>query len=762
VSRRRSAGTLAILALLAAALAAAGAWALLRATPGAGPAPAAPTHVAAQVDAVPRHVGSAACAECHADETARWTQSHHRAAIQVATPATVLGEFDDTRFTHGGVTTRFFRRDGDYFVETDAANGSLRVFRVSHTFGVDPLQQYLLELPDGRRQALSVSWDTRPAAEGGQRWYHLYPEPVDGVPVDHRHPLHWTGALFNWNSRCASCHGTDVDKGYDAGSDRYDTRWSELSVGCEACHGPGSRHVQWAREGEPPAIAHQGFARRLGDRGSWAPASDSDLADGWPAGTLRRTDRGAGTEVLACARCHSRREELAAFDGDTPYFDAFVPALLRAPVYEADGQVQEEAFEYGSFVQSRMHRAGVTCSDCHDPHSGQLRAPGNGVCAQCHQPAVYDVAAHHRHPEGSAAAQCVACHMPATTFMGVDVRHDHGFRVPQPELSVATGVRNPCTDCHREQSAAWAAEALAGWIPERAEPLWRTAYTLAFAAADAGRAGADAALLEIALDARLPPIVRGSAGARLGDYVSNESAQGLQALLGADDPLLRLGAIQAVAEWPSALRWRMLQPHLAETLPALRVAMGGALAAVDPAGLAPAESAAVRRLHADFLAAQRYNADYPEAQVLLGNFHGEHGEAAQAEAAYRQALRLAPGHEGALLNLADLYRQTGRDAEAEPLLREAIARHPRSAAPHYVLALLEVRRERIVDALASLRRAVALAPDEARYAYTYALALERDGRAKQGIAHLEAWIREHGEDPELAAVLAQMRQRAGR
>jgi tetratricopeptide (TPR) repeat protein len=740
-------------------------WAL-GAAPGDG-LPAASSSQAPSPSASPDataaiHVGSESCAGCHAGEHERWMRSHHRAAMQVATPDTVLGDFDDARHTHEGVTSRFFRRDGDYFVETDAADGSLQTFRISHTFGVDPLQQYLIEFPDGRRQALSVSWDARPASEGGQRWYHLYPEPVDGASVDHRHPLHWTGPLFNWNSRCASCHSTNLDKAYDPAADRYATTWSEISVGCEGCHGPGSRHLEWARGGAGFAIPGKGFAQRLGDRGRWVAHGGGDDPVGWPAATARRADPGTGSEVLACARCHSRREELAAWDADTPYFDAFAPTLLREPIYLADGQVHEEAFEFGSFVQSRMHQAGVTCSDCHEPHSGELRGNGNAVCAQCHQPTVYDVAAHHRHPEGSAAAQCVACHMPATTYMGVDVRHDHGFRVPQPELSVATGVRNACTDCHRDQTAAWAADALAGWIPQRAEPTWRSAYTLAFAAADAGRSGADAALLAIARDATLPPIVRGSAGARLGAYANAATAQGVQELLGADDPLIRLGAIQALGEWPPEGRWELLRPRLSETVPALRVAMGGALAGVDPAGLAEPERTAVQRLHADFLAAQRYNADYPEAQVLLGNFHGERGDAALAEAAYRQALRLAPAQEGALLNLADLYRQTGRDADAEPVLREAIARHPRSAAAHYVLALLEVRRGRIEPAIESLRSAVALAPDEARYAYTYALALERDGRAAQGIAHLEAWTRAHGDDPELAAVLAQLRQRSGR
>jgi cytochrome c553 len=77
-------------------------------------------------------------------------------------------------------------------------------------FGVYPLQQYLLPLDDGRLQALSIAWDSRPAEEGGQRWYHLYPDEA----IAHDDPLHWTGPYQNWNTRCAECHSTDLHKNY--------------------------------------------------------------------------------------------------------------------------------------------------------------------------------------------------------------------------------------------------------------------------------------------------------------------------------------------------------------------------------------------------------------------------------------------------------------------------------------------------------------------------------------------------------------------
>ena len=148
-----------------------------------------------------------------------------------------------------------------------------------------------------------------------------------------------------------------------------------------------------------------------------------------------------------------------------PFLDAYLPALLEPGLYHSDGQIDGEVYEYGSFLQSRMHAASVTCSDCHDPHSLKLRAEGNALCAQCHLPERFDLSAHHNHEPGSAGAQCVNCHMPTKTYMVVDARRDHSIRVPRPDLSISLGTPNACTPCHADRPAQWAAEAVAGWYP---------------------------------------------------------------------------------------------------------------------------------------------------------------------------------------------------------------------------------------------------------------------------------------------------------
>jgi len=395
--------------------------------------------------------GSAACADCHRAQTALWRGSHHDLAMQDATAETVLGDFADASFAADGVTTTFFRRDERFWIRTPGRDGRQTELALPYTFGVDPLQQYLVALPDGRLQAFGVAWDSRPAAAGGQRWFDLYP----GDRLEPGDPLHWTGRDQTWNHMCAECHSTGLRKGYQADEDRYRTTWSEIDVACEACHGPGSRHVSWARAeaGARPGAGggdpERGLAVRLRDAvpGQWIMDLETGIAK-------RSPPRARDTQIEVCARCHSRRATLTeSYRHGGSLLDTHAPALLDAALYFADGQIREEVFEWGSFLQSRMHRAGVTCSDCHDPHSLAVRGEGNAACAGCHLPSRFDAVEHHRHRPGTRGAACVECHMPAREYMVVDRRRDHSLRVPRPDLATALGAPDACTACHRDRDA---------------------------------------------------------------------------------------------------------------------------------------------------------------------------------------------------------------------------------------------------------------------------------------------------------------------
>ena len=151
-------------------------------------------------------VGSEACATCHQTEAKLWNESQHKHAMQHANATSVLGDFDNASFDYFDVRSRFFKKDDKFFVETDGPDGRLASFEVKYTFGIEPLQQYLIEFPDGRIQALSIAWDSRPKDQGGQHWFHLYPNEQ----IKHDDVLHWTKLNQNWNFMCAECHSTGV------------------------------------------------------------------------------------------------------------------------------------------------------------------------------------------------------------------------------------------------------------------------------------------------------------------------------------------------------------------------------------------------------------------------------------------------------------------------------------------------------------------------------------------------------------------------
>lgn len=696
--------------------------------------------------APPGYVGRQPCAGCHPREAARHAGSHHDLAMQPATPRTVLGRFDGRQLTYNGVTSTFLRQGDAFVVRTDGPDGALHDYPVAYTFGVDPLQQYLVAMPGGRLQALSLCWDSRPAAAGGQRWFHLYPDET----IDFRDPLHWTAPAQNWNYMCAACHSTGLRRGYDAAARRFDTRWAELDVSCEACHGPGAAHAAWAAT--PPAARaadpSKGLTVDLAPRGgTWV------FAEGEPIAHLSAPRR-SRAQFDTCGRCHARAAEIAEEDPRGQALEqTHIVATLDDPLYHADGQIRGEVYEYGSFAQSRMHAAGVVCGDCHDPHSGRLRAEGNAVCATCHRPAAFDTPAHYHHAAGGTGARCVSCHMPARDFMVIDRRHDHGFRVPRPDLAAALGTPDACTDCHRDRTAAWAADAVRAWYgPERRRgPRFAAALAAGRAHAAAGGPALDAAID----DAAVPPIARATALTLLRPYLSAHEVPRVERALRDPDPQVRRAALALLGAWDPARRWQTGGPLLADPVRGVRLAAVDALA--DAAAAVPAaQRATFDAAVAEYRATQMLNADRAESWLNLGSLDARLGHPDAAEAAYRRAIDSDPHFLPAYVNLADLYRQLGRDPDGERVLRQGLAVGD-DAGLQYALGLLLVREQRRDEALAALAAAARGAPDVPRYAYVYALALDGAGRRADAIAVLEAAHRRASGDRDILAALQQLR-----
>ena len=614
--------------------------------------------------------------------------------MQHATPATVLGNFRDASFKGDGMDALFLQKDGKFLIRTAGPDGKRADFEVKYTFGWTPLQQYLVELPRGRLQAFTIAWDARPKDKGGQRWFNLYP----GERIKPGDELHWTGSQQNWNYMCADCHSTNLRKGYDAATDTYKTTWSEVTVGCESCHGPGSNHLAWAKAGAKADVAAKGLTVALDERRgiTWKLNPES-------GNSTRSSARTTSREIEVCAQCHSRRAQIAeGYVAGASFFNHYRPSSPVPPLYFANGQQKEEVYNWGSFIQSRMHSMGVTCSDCHEPHSGTLRAKGNAVCAQCHSAAKYDEAKHLRHKAGSEAAQCVSCHMPARTYMGIDARHDHGFSIPRPRLTVELGASNApnaCNGCHREKDAKWAAAAL-GKQPLRAPP-------------------------------DLP------------------------------DDLLRLAAADRVGTLPAQERLRRLQPMLDNRFLAIRIAALPAFVGIPPQALSAEQRASVERVTVEYRAVQAYNADRTEANTNLGDLEARLGRVEAAERAYENAIRINDRFTPAYVNFAYLRSRQGREADAEKLLRRAIAVDASSADAHHALGLALARQKRMPEALGELDRAARLRPEDPRFAYVYGVALHDTGNAKRAREVLRDANGRHPGDRDILAALANYSAEAG-
>ncbi|HZF14302.1 MAG TPA: tetratricopeptide repeat protein [Steroidobacteraceae bacterium] len=696
------------------------------------------------------YLGGAVCVTCHAAEADLWRKSHHALAMQPADATTVLANFADTTFTKDGVVSTFFRRDGGYYVRTDGADGRLAEFRVAYTFGVQPLQQYLLELPQGRLQALSIAWDARAKEAGGQRWFHLYP----GEKIDHRDVLHWTGPAQNWNHMCADCHSTHLEKNYRAGEDRFETKWTDVNVSCEACHGPGSLHMAWARAKDGIVDPKHGFAVALENPvGHWA------FQDGDPI-AKRQQATVSPLEVDTCGRCHARRAQLLpGYRPGDPLEQAYRAATLDEGLYFDDGQNLDEVYEYGSFLQSRMFAQGVTCSNCHEPHSGQLRAADNAVCAQCHQASHYDSPKHHFHNAGTDAARCVSCHMVERKYMVIDGRRDHSFRVPRPDLSAKVGAPDACTGCHVKRDASWAAARIVQWYgPDR---LRGPRYAVAIHAGRVAQSGAEQSLASVATDTSMPAVARATAISLLPPYLSAHSLPAIAEAAKDEQALVRRAAMEAMTGLDPQTKVPLAFPLLSDPVRSVRLEALGNLLDSPSGSLSAGEQKTFDAVVAEYREVQSFNADRADARVNLGMLEMRLGNAQAAEQAFEAAIRLQPSFVPSYVNLADLYRSQGEEGKAEQALRAGLKVDAQTAELHEALGLALVRQKRLPEASSALARAAQLQPDNVRYAYVHAIALHELGDVRGAIQVLEQAHRRFVENRDIVMALVDYNSRAG-
>jgi len=639
-------------------------------------------------------VGSATCQSCHAKEYADWKLSDHHQAMHPAHDSTVVGDFNNISYSADGVTNKFFKRDGKFIINTQGEDGNNHDFEVLYVFGYFPLQQYLIAFPGGRLQSTRVSWDARE-----KKWFHQY----GGQKVHHKDWLHWTGSSQNWNTMCASCHSTNLQKNYDFTSDTYNTTWDEINVTCESCHGPGSKHTEFINSAE-----YKRGVRQINSGLIYAKNPNPQL------------------QLNTCAPCHARKSDIAQqFIASDEIMDNLIPQIISNDFYFADGQINDEDYEYSSFTQSKMFHEEVRCSNCHNPHSGKLMAVGNNLCMSCHEPK-YNTEQHHFHKINTEGAQCISCHMPVKTYMGNDHRRDHSFRIPRPDQSIIWDTPNTCKSCHKDKSNTWAAEAVKKWYgPTRAYH-----FSDDLLPGSELNEKSEKHLLKLLADTLQPEIARATAVHYLGNIQTQSSADALVRALIDKKPLVRYHAVRSLENFPPDVWISDAQKNLTDKVRAVRIAAADLYHRLPPETIPVSARNAYAAADAENKNYLTYQTDFAVGNVMLADYHLQGGDHLNAIIHYVRGLKQDSLMNYARLNLATSYNSISKNTEALKTLKEALAIDPRNDRIYYNLGLLYYELGEVPSALESFQKAVQLGSENTGLYYNYGLLLQQQGQLK--------------------------------
>lgn len=631
-----------------------------------------------------KYMGDQTCKGCHEEAFQDWHTSHHDLAMQEATPQTILGDFENVSFQGRGIKSRFFKKGEKFFVNTEGKDGNYHDFEVAYTFGVTPLQQYIVRFPDGYFQCLRTAWDTQE-----KKWFDLYSDT--DIAADEW--LHWSRGGFNWNGMCADCHSTDLRKNFDPQTKSYHTTWSVINVSCEACHGPGEQHVAWAKSDQKEANSFIKLTKNT-------PST---------------------TQVGECARCHARRGQITPFyTHEGSLMDHYIPEILREPLYYADGQIRDEVYVYGSFIQSKMYHNQVKCTDCHNPHSLKLKFTGNKLCLQCHDSKAFDTSDHHFHPVNSEGASCINCHMPGKFYMVNDFRRDHSFRIPRPDLSVKYNTPNACITCHKEKSDQWAADAVDKWYGRERASHFSEALLQWVAEGEA----ALPLLIQLVHNQEEPAIARATAVYYLRQSTQPVALEVIRNMLADKEPLVRYHAAFALQTSPPNERKQYLAPLLKDSVRAVRIQAAQLLADIPDTEWNSKTQKYLDNALDELYISFEVNADFSAGQLLQGEFYQKTNQAEKAEKAYLQALEIDNLENMARMNLATLYNRQGKNEEARNLLEYILKREPSFGEGYYSLGLILAEEKKWEEAAQKMEKASRLIPNNPRIFYNWGLILQ--------------------------------------
>lgn len=623
------------------------------------------------------YLGAQKCKECHEDQFTDWKKSDHFYSMQKATEEYVKANFETT-YAADGIEYQFSKSDSVYQVQI-TESGKSHTYNVAYTFGWHPLQQYLLQTENGKFQTLRASWDT-----DKNIWFHQNA----GTIVEPHDWLSWSKGGQNWNTMCSSCHSTHVEKNYDAVKDSYHTTYKEINVACESCHGPGRDHLQ---------------------------ALDSDRKD--PYSQLVSASHKEKTDN--CATCHARRTMLEdTGDPKKDFLNRYFPQTLNNAFYEQDGQIKEEDFVYGSFLSSKMHRNHVTCTNCHNPHSGQLKAQGNDLCLQCHDNS-YTTNQHTHHPENSEGSQCINCHMDGKMYMGNDYRRDHSFRIPRPDQSVKFGTSNACNSCHSDKDARWASKNVVGWFGKD------RAYHFSDDLIPGSNLEKHAMihLNNLVINDSIPEIIRATALDYVQQSVSPDATNILLNALDDKSNLVRQKAYAGLIFFPKEYKERYGMVGINDPIKSVRIMAFRSVVGVDPQVLDPRMENTWKKVHAEYLDYLKANSDFPTGQIMFGEYYQTIGQPNQAISSYELALKMDSLLMDGYTNLAILYSGKNDLNSVDKILKQGLVHFPESAEFLYFMGLNQGALGNTALQMDYLKWAYSIAPLNPKYGYNYILTL---------------------------------------
>lgn len=655
------------------------------------------------------------CAQCHREAFDSWLTSQHAWANRWLDPIKDEAAFaKDVSFSIGASRATISRNKGKPILSWKEPGEQAHLFFPEAVIGVAPLWQYLVLTPGGRWQVFPQAWD--PAA---REWFHVFGEETRD-PQDWGH---WFNRGNNWNSQCASCHMTGFEKGYNPQTDAYHSRWRGMGVSCLQCHGEMKGHP------EAGAVVDKTAAK--------TPGRDQDT----------------------CASCHSRREELTGrFHPGESFEDHYRIVLAdQEGVYYPDGQVRQENFEYGSLLMSRMGMKGVTCLDCHNPHSGKLLLPveNNALCLSCHQAPgrrsaiPIEPLAHSHHPTGSKGNLCIECHMPVTKYMMRDPRRDHGFTVPDPLLTQELGIPNACNRCHSDRSTEWAIEWTKKWYGSKPD---RPSRRRARAIARAHKRDADVVPeLTSLLEKEENPAWRAVLLSLLSPWSQDPRVRKhLQDALRSDHAWVRSAALRSLREVPESFE----ETASLQNDPSRLVRVDALWSSVVQ-GKTPG-SGLQELVH--YL---EHNADQPQGALKQAQFAVARGEKDKAELWIRKAADWDRSSAYAQFMKGQVLNLLGKNMEALGAFQDAHRLEPENADYTYSLGLLFAELNRSREAQEFLKKTVQLDPSFGRAWYNLGLAYAQSGDvelALRALAKAEVLL---ADSPEPAYAIATIVLRRG-